>query len=330
MADPSSFILHPGDGDVLKFGPPISGELIINVDARRSGSSFAMGTQTLQPGGVLPTIRYLGCDQVLFVHKGQGRVSLEGRSLTVVPGTMIYVPRQTWYSLRNTGTGLLQITWTVAPPGIEDFFRELAQLKDSSDAAAVHTLAQRHGVEFRPETRSSAAAAAPEGGRRRRHRGRRGGRGRHAQASPAAIPQGQVPAASAPVAPPVQPPQAVATPVNQQSSRRRHRRRGGGGRSRPAASAQPSPASQGKIQSPSAPSSAAPKRPPAAKPQRAGQRPARGRPHRSRVKEVYMDGHWVQISGEGPVIAPGRERTRDKKPAERDEDTPPGPLTVPL
>ncbi len=326
MTDPSSFILRPGDGDVLKFGPPISGELIINVDARRSGSSFAMGTQTLQPGGVLPTIRHLGCDQVLFVHKGQGRVSLEGRSLMVVPGTMIYVPRQTWHSLRNTGTGLLQITWTAAPPGIEDFFRELAQLKDSSDAAALYALAQRHGVEFRSETES---AAAPEGDQHKRHRGRRGGRGRRAPTSPTSPPQGQAPTAPVPVAPAVRPPQAAATPVNQQQpSRRRRRHRGGRGRS--GASAQPSPAIQSKTAAAPAAHAPAPKQPPAAKPQRAGQRPGRGRPHRSRVKEVYMDGRWVQVSGEGPVIAPGREHTRDKKPADRDEDTPPGPLTVPL
>ncbi len=330
MTNSSSFILHPGDGDVLKFGPPISGELIINVDARRSGSSFAMGTQTLQPGGVLPTIRHLGCDQVLFVHKGQGRVNLEGRSLTVVPGTMIYVPRQTWYGLRNTGTGFLEMTWTAAPPGIEDFFRELAQIQDFSDAAARDALAQRHGVEFRPETESAAAAAAPEGGRRRRHRGRRGGQSRLTQAAPAAIPQGYVPAASAPVAPPIQPPPAAATPVDQQQpSRRRRRHRGGRGRS--GASARPSPAPQSKTAvAPAAAHAPAPKQPSVAKPQRTGQRSGRGRPHRGRMKEVYMDGRWVQVSGEGPVIAPGREYIRDKKSSGRDEDTPPGPLTVPL
>jgi hypothetical protein len=65
----------------------------------------------------------------------------------------------------------------------------------------------------------------------------------------------------------------------------------------------------------------------------APQRRQRGgaRRHRGRVKEVYMDGRWVQVTGEGPVIAPGRERSSEgRSRAGKDDDTPSGPLSVPL
>ena len=53
--------------------------------------------------------------------------------------------------------------------------------------------------------------------------------------------------------------------------------------------------------------------------------------HRGRVKEVYIDGRWVQVTGEGPVIAPGRARPGPGRKAGRDDDdSPGGPLSVAL
>ena len=310
--------MEPNHDEVLKLGPPATGEVIIKVDPRRSGSAFAMGTESLAPGAAIPVHRHLSQDEVLFIHKGQGRATLEGTSMTVLPGIMLYVPRNAWHGLRNTGTGLLQFTWTSAPPGIEEFFREVSRLGASSDAAAVQAVALRHGMEFHPAGEAATATETVPGHRRRRHRrgGRGGGRG-PAQPSPAAVQP--VPPS---IAPPARP-QPAAAPVSgqpQRGPRRRHRRRQGRppqpattGASAPSATpARPSPPVK------AAGTAAAPRR------QRGGSRRYRGR-----VKEVYMDGRWVQVTGEGPVIAPGREGPRHGRLA-KDEDTPSGPLSVPL
>lgn len=248
------------------------------MDPRKAGSAFAVGTQTLLPGAEVPSHRHLYQDEVLFIHKGQGRATVEGRGLTVVPGVMVYVPRQVWHSLRNNGTGVLHFTWTVAPPGIEEFFRELSKLGASPGADALQALGQRYGVEFGKGEASAVAPAAagiaassPKTGHGRRRRHRRGRGVRAGQPAPA------------PAAPP---PASSSAP-----------------------SVRPAPSAQ------------------AAKPQRSrdqGQ-PRRGRGRR--VKEVYMGGRWVPVSGEGPVIAPGRERP---KRGRGDEGTPSGPLSVPL
>jgi hypothetical protein len=42
-----------------------------------------------------------------------------------------------------------------------------------------------------------------------------------------------------------------------------------------------------------------------------------------------MGGRWVQVSGEGPIIAQG-EHGRRPRQGRRDEDTPGGPLSVTL
>jgi quercetin dioxygenase-like cupin family protein len=154
------------------------GELIITVDPKRMGSPFAMGSQTLLAGAAIPVHRHLEQDEVWFVHKGQGRATLEGKTATVVPGVTVYVPRQAWHGLRNTGTGLLQVTWVAVPPGIEEFFRELSRAgSGASEAARLQTIqeiAKRHGVEFRAEQETAGDADLPSSRRPRRRRPRHG------------------------------------------------------------------------------------------------------------------------------------------------------------
>jgi len=292
--------MEPHHDEVLKLGPPATGEVVIKVDPRRTGTPFSMGIETLAPAAAIPLHRYLSKDEVVFIYKGQGRATLNEKSMTVLPGTTLFIPRQTWFGLRNTGTGLLQFIWTAAPPGIEEFFREMSRLGPKADAATLNSLAQRHGIEFRP----AGETMQPSGHRpHRRHRRRRGGRG--------GTPASSVAAPPAPSAPSLAPQPSAVSALGQPHSRRRRRRRHGRP-IQPAAAATATPPSQ--------PSKAPPRRP-------------QGRPlhRRGRVKEVYMEGRWVQVSGEGPVIAPGRDRPREGgSRAERDDDTPAGPLSVPL
>jgi len=281
-------ILRPAEGELLKLGPPAAGEVVIKVDPGRSGAPFAAGTETLLPGAELPVHRHLHHEEILFVHKGQGRATLEGEAVTVVPGTVLYAPKQAWHGLRNTGTGILQVTWVSAPSGVQEFFRELARAGAAAQGAALQAIAQRHGIEFRLE----GVAMAPPGPARRRRRRRRGGRGRQR----AAAPQGQPPPPTASVAPePVPTPQPApagsAQPPGRAGSGRRRRRRGRGRGGRAAAQPQPQAASPQKAETTSAP-------PPAGRARREGRRG-----FRRRVKEVYMGGRWVRVTGEGPVIS---------------------------
>ena len=255
---------QPKQSEVLKFSPPLRGEVTLTVDPAAGGSSFAMGTLTLPPGAEVPAHRYLAWDEALFVHKGQGRAVLNGRTLVILPGITLHLPRASTLSLRNTGTGLLQLIWAAAPAGIEAFFRDAAR-SGVADAAALAELGKRHGVEFpsagQPSASAPASAApasgpgpAPTGvtGGPSRRRRRRGGRGRRRH-------QGQPPQTAAAAPPRPQPPQQQKPSVQQ-----------------------PRPASQQKLTPP--------------------------RPISGPVKEVFMSGRWVKVSGEGPVIAEGHER----------------------
>ena len=231
------------------------------------------------------------------MHKGQGWATLEAQTMTVVPGTVLYAPRQAWHGLRNTGTGVLQITWVSAPAGLEGFFRELSRSSAAADAATLGEIAQRYGIEFRPAG-EPAASQAP-GHRHRRHRrgGRGRGRGRQGQPSAGQPPQ---PVVAAPSLPPQPQPSG-------DRRRRRHRR----GR-RGAPPSHPKPSGTPSVPKPSGTPSVSPSA--TGGPPQVQARPAPRGKRRSRfgrVKEVYMGGRWIRVVGEGPIISTGRESTEE-------------------
>ena len=226
---------------------------------------------------------------------------------------MLSVPKQTWCGLRNTGTGVLQTTWVSAPGGIEALFRELSRAP-ALDAQTLQSMTERFGIEFQPAGEAPAVAqAAPH--HRRSRRGR--GRGRARQSAPNA----SMPAATA-AAVPV--PAPVATPKSQEPAR-------GAPRAEPVT---PPPASVGRNperahgQRPWRESKGQPVRKPQAPARSGGHRRQRQRP--GRVKEVYMGGRWVQVVGEGPMIASGREPRERQGPTSKDDETGAGPFSVPL
>lgn len=256
-----------------------------------------MGTETLLPGAAIPVHRHRDCDEVLFVHKGQGRAVVERQHVTVVPGVMIYVPRQAWHGVRNTGTGLLHFTWTAAPPGIEGFFREMSRLGDGATPTALQELAARYGIEFQPDGGTVSVTPAPH----RRHRRHRGGRARGPARQTPAVPS------PPPMTPPTVGPSAIRPPAAQMPQRppqsqrppERRQRHRPHRRSAPDAAAAVRPASQ-----------------PSSQPSSSGAIEQGGAPsqgYRRHVKEVYMSGRWVQVTGEGPVIASGHQPGPQKR-----------------
>ncbi len=350
-----TYLVKPSDGEVLKLGSPVSGEIRIAMVPRpatlpeatvrpegraaplrgavaergmdphqRAGSPCAMGTYTLPARGSSTWHRYLHWGVVLVVHKGQGRATVEGETMTVVPGVTIVVPAGAWHELKNTGTGMLQMAWIALAPGIERFFRELASVGAAADATAIEAVTARHGVECRAKHERP---AQPEGSasRPQHRRRRRGGRGHRAdgrQPTPAIRASGAGVGDRG-----VRTPQRPPLPADSSASRdtagattievvsecwtRGHpasppRVAGPPARSEatplvlePEARVTP-PTGRGGHPTPAAPSTSR------TASQRQPSRRDRGRHGGGRGKEVYMGGRWVRV-GEGPVIALGGE-----------------------
>lgn len=130
-AETSGYVLDPDDGEVLvpcRPGSSSEGRWVIKADPSNTGSTrLAMGTQALPGGEQIPVHRHEGQDEVLFVHEGHATGILGDSSLSVGPGTTIYVPQGVWHGVRNTEEDPVTIVWVVAPPGLENFFRSIGK-----------------------------------------------------------------------------------------------------------------------------------------------------------------------------------------------------------
>lgn len=137
--------VQPGEGLVLqategerrvrrpRLGSPtahLTTPFILKVD-RRNGASpdLVMGYEDIAPGDAIQPHQHLHADEIVFVHRGSGRVRLGDRESDVGTGATIYIPRGTAVALRNTGSEPLGIAFFFSRPGFEELMRENSVLE---------------------------------------------------------------------------------------------------------------------------------------------------------------------------------------------------------
>jgi mannose-6-phosphate isomerase-like protein (cupin superfamily) len=148
----SKYVMTPGQGEVIDLGPPNAGKIVILVDPKNTGEMrFCMLIQVLDPGAVVPVHLHEREEQILFFYAGHGKATLDDKEMEVNPGTTVYVPRQVWHGITNTGVEPLYILETTSPPGPENAFRELGQIAATADKATLIAIAARYGARFKDE-----------------------------------------------------------------------------------------------------------------------------------------------------------------------------------
>jgi mannose-6-phosphate isomerase-like protein (cupin superfamily) len=148
----SKYVMTPGQGEVITLGPPNAGKIIILVDPKNTGETrFCMLIQVLNPGAVVPVHLHEREEQILFFYAGHGKATLDDKDMEVSPGTTVYVPRQVWHGITNTGAEPLCILETTSPPGPENAFREVGQIAAASDKETLIAIAAKYGARFKDE-----------------------------------------------------------------------------------------------------------------------------------------------------------------------------------
>ena len=123
-------ILQEGEGERRVRRTVGKGPFIIKVDRQNGGSpDLVMGYEDIAPGAEIQLHRHLVADEILFVHRGSGTASLNGRKAHVSAGATIYVPRNVTIGLVNDGTEPLGITFTFSKPGFEELMRDNSVLE---------------------------------------------------------------------------------------------------------------------------------------------------------------------------------------------------------
>jgi len=106
------------------------GPFILKVDRQNGGSpDLVMGYEDIAPGAEIQLHRHLVADEIIFVHRGAGVVTLGGRESHVGTGATIYIPRDTTIRLVNSGTEPLGIAFVFSKPGFEELMRDNSVLE---------------------------------------------------------------------------------------------------------------------------------------------------------------------------------------------------------
>jgi quercetin dioxygenase-like cupin family protein len=101
------------------------GPFILKVDRQNGGSpDLVMGYEDIAPGAEIQLHRHLVADEIIFVHRGSGIASLDGRVSRVSAGATIYIPRDVTIALVNNDTVPLGIAFVFSRPGFEELMRD--------------------------------------------------------------------------------------------------------------------------------------------------------------------------------------------------------------
>src|SRR5215203_1240866 len=87
-----------------------------------NGISFCVEDQS--PGRKMRIHKHLNNDELIFVHKGEGTLTLDEEAIQVKTGDVVFVPRGTWHGLDNTGKENLLMVFQYSPAGFEEYFIE--------------------------------------------------------------------------------------------------------------------------------------------------------------------------------------------------------------
>jgi quercetin dioxygenase-like cupin family protein len=126
----------------------------IKVDSRvNPGTPMSMLVSEVQPGQMIPVHLHRNEDEIIFIHTGEGIVTLGDQRVESSAGAMLYAPKGVWHGVENIGGAT--ITWCAiwSPAGFEQYFKELSALYarpgDPPTNEQTTALGLRYGMEFR-------------------------------------------------------------------------------------------------------------------------------------------------------------------------------------
>ena len=103
---------------------PASSQFMLKVSPKNNGSQHLVaGTEEVAPGATLPKHRHLIQDEIVLIHTGKAHVWLGDKERDLHAGGLVFIPSNTWVSLKNTGTEPISLTFIFSAPGFEDTMR---------------------------------------------------------------------------------------------------------------------------------------------------------------------------------------------------------------
>lgn len=125
-------------------------ELRVLLSAKDTGGAVSALIATHKPGEGPPDHFHRSQEEFIFILEGTYSVTIDGRSDTVGPGAMLFIPRGAVHSFKNVGDTVGRML-DCANGGQDAYFREVSQSVKSAgfvDMAEIKKISLRHDTEF--------------------------------------------------------------------------------------------------------------------------------------------------------------------------------------
>jgi quercetin dioxygenase-like cupin family protein len=101
-----------------------SSQFMLKVSPKNNGSQHLVaGAEELAPGAAIPKHRHLVQDEIVLLQSGKAHVWLGDQERDLQAGGLIFIPANTWVSLKNIGAEPISLTFIFSAPGFEDTMR---------------------------------------------------------------------------------------------------------------------------------------------------------------------------------------------------------------
>src|SRR4051794_26154675 len=115
-------VLQKDEGEVRTRRPRevamASREFTLKVSPKNNGSKhLVLGTEEITPGAIIPKHKHHGQDEILLIQSGTAHVWLGEKEYDALPGAIVFIPSDTWISLKNTGKENISLTYIFSDPG---------------------------------------------------------------------------------------------------------------------------------------------------------------------------------------------------------------------
>ena len=160
---------HGKLGEGVAYVPPgegrrslwVLGELLTHkIPSHWTGGAYSLFEATTNPGAGPPPHVHHREDESFYVLEGEYEFVVEGRTLRVGAGFLLYVPKGTLHAHKNVGEGVSRMLLTQTPGGLyERFFEEVGKpaedddggslvFGDHSEVERIVEVAAEHGIEI--------------------------------------------------------------------------------------------------------------------------------------------------------------------------------------
>lgn len=122
-------VLQKNEGELRTRRPPEgvtspASEFLLKIGPKTTGSKhLLLFTEEIPPGAVIPKHKHHKEEEILLIETGTAHVWMGDKEYDALPGALVFIPAETWISLKNTGKENIHLVAVWNEPAFEEMLR---------------------------------------------------------------------------------------------------------------------------------------------------------------------------------------------------------------